>query len=117
MEKRFKLWTYKEGEPPQVHDGPCNNIYSTEGQFMDEMESGRSRFSARQPNEAHAFFLPISIVNVVRFLSTPSKSYSVASLQHFVTDYLGVVSNKYSYWNRSQGSDHFFVSCHDWVST
>ncbi|XXG52114.1 hypothetical protein AAC387_Pa03g0509 [Persea americana] len=114
MEKRFKVWTYKEGEPPLVHDGPCNSIYSSEGQFIDEMESGRSRFSASHPDEAHAFFLPISIVNVVKYINKPAKSYSRLPLQRLVTDYIGVISNKYPYWNRSQGGDHFFVSCHDW---
>ncbi|XXG69022.1 hypothetical protein AAC387_Pa06g1987 [Persea americana] len=115
MEKRFKVWTYREGEPPLVHVGPCNNIYSTEGQFIDEMESGRALFSARHPDEAHAFFLPVSIVNVVRFINKPANTFSRDPLQHLVTDYIGVVSNKYPYWNRSQGGDHFLVSCHDWA--
>ncbi|KAI3947202.1 hypothetical protein MKX01_019855 [Papaver californicum] len=61
MEKRLKVWTYKEGELPLFHEGPLNNIYSTEGQFIDEMESGASQFSAQHPDQAHVFFLPFSV--------------------------------------------------------
>ncbi|RWR85627.1 putative glycosyltransferase isoform X1 [Cinnamomum micranthum f. kanehirae] len=114
MEKRFKVWAYREGEVPLFHQGPCNNIYATEGHFIDEMEGGQSRFSTSHPDEAHAFFLPVSIVNAVQYINKPARSYSRLPLQHLVTDYIGVISNKYPYWNRSQGGDHFFVSCHDW---
>ncbi|XP_043701086.1 probable glycosyltransferase At5g20260 [Telopea speciosissima] len=115
MVKRFKVWTYSEGEPPLVHDGPLNSIYSTEGHFIDEMESGLSPFSAHHPDEAHIFFLPFSIANVIRFLYRPLVSYSREPLQRFVMDYVGVISKKYPYWNRSSGADHFMVSCHDWA--
>ncbi|XP_026386899.1 probable glycosyltransferase At5g20260 [Papaver somniferum] len=114
MEKRFKVWTYKEGEQPLVHDGPVNNIYSTEGQFIDEMESGKSLFIAKHPDEAHAFFLPFSVANVIRYIYKPITSFSRDRLQQFVEDYVSVVANRYPYWNRSSGADHFMVSCHDW---
>ncbi|XP_031261396.1 probable glycosyltransferase At5g20260 [Pistacia vera] len=115
MEKRFKVWVYKEGELPLIHVGPVNNIYGIEGQFIDEMESGSSNFLANHPDEAHAFFLPISIVNIVSFLYKPLVTYSRDQLQRFVMDYVGIVANKYPYWNRSDGADHFSVSCHDWA--
>ncbi|KAJ4953376.1 hypothetical protein NE237_030208 [Protea cynaroides] len=115
MKKRFKVWTYREGDPPLVHDGPVNNIYASEGQFIDEMESELSPFAARHPDEAHAFFLPFSIANVIHFLYRPLVSFSREALQRFVMDYISVVSNKYPYWNRSSGADHFMVSCHDWA--
>ncbi|KAF8389138.1 hypothetical protein HHK36_025824 [Tetracentron sinense] len=115
MEKIFKVWTYREGEPPLVHDGPLNNIYSIEGQFIAEMDSGESRFKARHPNEAHAFFLPFSVVNVIHFIYMPITTYSRNRLQTIVKDYVNIISNKYPYWNRSTGADHFMVSCHDWA--
>ncbi|CAL0330473.1 unnamed protein product [Lupinus luteus] len=58
MLKRFKVWTYKEGEPPLVHDGPMVSIYSIEGHVMTEIENGS--FTAHNPDEAHAFMLPIT---------------------------------------------------------
>ncbi|KAK6927539.1 Exostosin, GT47 domain [Dillenia turbinata] len=115
MEKQFKVWTYTEGNPPIAHAGPVKSIYATEGQFIDEMESGKSRFQAHDPNEALAFFIPISVVNIIQYVYKPYTDYSRNRLQNIVVDYIGVISSKYRYWNRSNGADHFMVSCHDWA--
>ncbi|KAJ6995110.1 hypothetical protein NC653_017791 [Populus alba x Populus x berolinensis] len=42
-------------------EGPTNDIYSIEGQIVDELDSGKSPFSANNPDEALAFLVPISI--------------------------------------------------------
>lgn len=115
MEKRFKIWTYREGDLPLFHNGPVNNIYAIEGQFMDELEGGQSQFAARDPAEAHAFYLPLSIARIVQYMYTPPINYSANYQEKLVTDYIHVIANKYQYWNRSSGADHFLVSCHDWV--
>ncbi|PSS01111.1 Glycosyltransferase [Actinidia chinensis var. chinensis] len=115
MEKRLKIWTYKEGEFPLFHKGPLKDIYSIEGHFIDEIESPTSPFHARHPNEAQVFFLPVSVAGIVKYLYKPTFDYSRDRLQNVVTDYVGVISNKYEYWNRSSGADHFFVSSHDWA--
>lgn len=118
MVKKFKVWTYKEGEHPIVHQGPLNNIYAIEGQFIDEIDSDKSSFKARHPDEAHTFFLPLSVVNVVHYVYLPITSkieYVRDRLQRIVVDYVGVIAQKYPYWNRTNGADHFMVSCHDWV--
>ncbi|WMV59382.1 hypothetical protein MTR67_052767 [Solanum verrucosum] len=75
MMKRFKVWTYKEGDLPMVHNGPMKEVYAIEG-------------------TNHIFR---------------------AKLQRVVEDYIHIISNKYPYWNRSNGADHFIVSCHDWA--
>lgn len=115
MVKRFKVWVYREGELPLVHGGPVNNIYGIEGQFIDEMESGSSKFLARRPEEAHTFLLPISVAYIINFIYRPLVTYSRDQLQRLVLDYVGVVAHKYPFWNTSKGADHFLVSCHDWV--
>ncbi|XP_010535859.1 PREDICTED: probable glycosyltransferase At5g20260 [Tarenaya hassleriana] len=115
MEKRFKVWVYKEGEPPLAHLGPLNNIYGIEGQFMDEIETGSSPFLASQPDQAHAFFVPVSVANIVHYLYHPLVTYSRDQLHHVVLDYIDTVSSKYPFWNRTDGADHFLVSCHDWA--
>lgn len=115
MVKRFKIWVYREGETPMVHNGPMKHIYSIEGQFIDEMESGKSPFLARNHDEAHAFFLPISVAYIVEFVYLPITTYHRERLVRIFKDYVTVVANKYPHWNRSRGGDHFMVSCHDWA--
>ncbi|KAK7330051.1 hypothetical protein VNO77_24236 [Canavalia gladiata] len=118
MMKRFKVWVYKEGEQPLMHDGPVNNKYAIEGQFMDEMDtSNKSPFKASHPEQAHLFLLPFSVAKVIHYVYKPRRSrsdYDPERLKHLVEDYIHIVANKYPFWNRSKGADHFLVSCHDW---
>ncbi|KAM5561864.1 putative glycosyltransferase [Rosa sericea] len=117
MVKRFKIWAYKEGEIPMFHNGPMSYIYSIEGQFMDELDSsGKSPFLARHLHEAHSFFVPVSVKRIADFLYDRPKPHTFhGRLVRIVTDYINVVAQKYPYWNRSEGADHFMVSCHDWA--
>lgn len=112
MEKRLKVWVYREGEVPLFHLAPTKSIYSTEGHVMEELH--RSGMAASHPDEANAFFLPVSVSNIVHYLYEGKGDYDRGRLQRVVEDYVRVVANKYPYWNRSSGGDHFIVSCHDW---
>ncbi|KGN60712.1 hypothetical protein Csa_019234 [Cucumis sativus] len=118
MVKRFKVWSYREGEQPLFHDGPLNSIYAIEGQFIDELDCSKSPFRASHPDEAHVFLLPLSITNIIHFIYRPITSpadYNRDRMHRVTTDYIRVVANRYPYWNRSNGADHFVVSCHDWA--
>ncbi|KAK6237000.1 hypothetical protein QUC31_020792 [Theobroma cacao] len=115
MQKRFRVWPYREGDPPLFHKGPLNSIYSIEGHFIDEFDSGNSPFLARHPDEALVYFLPVSVVNIIEYVYRPYIDYSRKRLQNIVKDYIDVVSTRYPYWNRSNGADHFLISCHDWA--
>ncbi|GMN26028.1 hypothetical protein TIFTF001_001156 [Ficus carica] len=115
MVKRFKIWAYREGDLPMVHNGPTKRIYSIEGHFIFEMESGPSPFMAQHPDEAHTFFLPLSISKITDYQYRPNERSFSHRLVRIFSDYVYVVANKYPYWNRSIGADHFFVSCHDWA--
>ncbi|XP_040381782.1 probable glycosyltransferase At5g03795 [Oryza brachyantha] len=112
MEKLFKVYVYEEGEPPVFHDGPCRSIYSTEGRFIYAMEA-ESRMRTRDAGEAHAFFLPFSVVKMVKTIYEP-RSRDMAPLRRTVSDYIDVVAARHPHWNRSLGADHFMLSCHDW---
>ncbi|MED6135534.1 Xylogalacturonan beta-1,3-xylosyltransferase [Stylosanthes scabra] len=118
MKKRLKVWVYKEGEQPLVHDGPVNNKYVIEGQFIDEIENNnKSSFSAKNPEHAHVFFIPMSVSKIIRYVYKPRRTrydYDPQRLQLLVEDYVALVATKYPFWNRSRGADHFLLSCHDW---
>eukprot|EP00268_Persea_americana_P023624 TRINITY_DN2317_c0_g1_i1.p1 TRINITY_DN2317_c0_g1~~TRINITY_DN2317_c0_g1_i1.p1 ORF type:complete len:522 (+),score=66.24 TRINITY_DN2317_c0_g1_i1:454-2019(+) len=112
MEKVFKIFVYKEGEPPLFHDGPCRSIYSSEGRFIYDLETN-TQFRTSDPDIAQVHFLPFSITKMVHYLYEPN-SFNLKPVKQTVVDYINVISNKYPYWNRSLGADHFFLSCHDW---
>ncbi|WJX32777.1 hypothetical protein P8452_21064 [Trifolium repens] len=112
MEKLFKIFVYEEGEPPLFHYGPCKNIYSMEGIFINSLESN-TLFRTQNPNEAHVYFLPFSVVMILEHLFHPIIR-DKAVLGRTIGDYVHIISHKYAYWNRSYGADHFMLSCHDW---
>ncbi|KAG1368823.1 putative glycosyltransferase [Cocos nucifera] len=112
MEKSLKVYVYEEGEPPIFHDGPCFSIYSTEGLFINNMDM-ENRLRSRDPDRAHVFFLPFSVVRMVQHIYQRDRR-DMSPLRQTVRDYIHVISRKYPYWNRSLGADHFMLSCHDW---
>ncbi|KAL2929722.1 hypothetical protein RDABS01_035132, partial [Bienertia sinuspersici] len=117
MIKRFKIWTYKEGEPPLVHQGPMSYFYGIEGHFIQEMEDGMSsisKFLASHPNEAQVFFLPFSAVKM-RLTFYEPKVFDHVYLNRVALDYINMLVHKHPFWNRSRGADHFMLSCHDWA--
>jgi hypothetical protein len=115
MEKQFKVFIYEEGEPPVFHNGPCKDIYSMEGNFIHAIEMN-DQFRTKDPQKAHVFFLPFSVVMLVHYVYIRN-SHDYGPIKKTVTDYINVISGKYPYWNRSLGADHFMLACHDWVST
>ncbi|GAB4856521.1 hypothetical protein Ancab_014438 [Ancistrocladus abbreviatus] len=112
MERQFKVFVYEHGEPPLFHNGPCKSIYSTEGNFIHQIEVN-NQFRTRNPKKAHVFFLPFSVVMLVRFVYVRD-SHDFTPIRQTVTDYIRTISQKYPYWNRSLAADHFMLSCHDW---
>lgn len=115
MVKKLKVWTYREGEPPFVHEGPTHSIYGIEGFFIQEIERGNTSFSASHPGQANVFFLPISVGNVVNHLYEPLVTYDRDQLLKTVNNYTHLIAHKYPFWNRTNGADHLILSCHDWV--
>ncbi|KAI8552226.1 hypothetical protein RHMOL_Rhmol06G0249900 [Rhododendron molle] len=112
MERMFRIYIYEEGEPPLFHTGPCKDIYSMEGIFINLMETN-DRFRTRDPDRAHVYYLPFSVVTILDTLFDPIIR-DKAVLGRIIGGYLRLISSKYPYWNRSLGADHFMLSCHDW---
>ncbi|KAE9456682.1 hypothetical protein C3L33_11415, partial [Rhododendron williamsianum] len=112
MERMFRIYIYEEGEPPLFHTGPCKDIYSMEGIFIKLMETN-TRFRTRDPDRAHVYYLPFSVVMILETLFDPvTRSKSV--LKRVIRGYIRLISTKYPYWNNSLGADHSMLSCHDW---
>ncbi|XP_075507762.1 putative glycosyltransferase At5g03795 [Primulina tabacum] len=112
MEKKLKVFVYEEGEQPIFHNGPCGSIYSIEGNFMSKIEC--SRFRTRNPENALVFFLPFSVASIVHFIYQKNIPDQWQPMKQTVRDYVDLLAVKYPYWNRSSGSDHFMLACHDW---
>ncbi|KAK9102061.1 hypothetical protein Sjap_019315 [Stephania japonica] len=112
MEKRFKIYVYEEGEDPIVHNGPCKDIYTSEGRFISEMETMSGGFRTCDPERAHVYFMPFSVRMMVELL-WKKQSRDMGAMRRFVWDYVRLISTKHPYWNRTQGADHFMLSCHD----
>nr|GMC79603.1 probable glycosyltransferase At5g03795 isoform X2 [Ipomoea batatas] len=111
MEKTLKVYVYKEGEPPVFHFGPCKHTYAIEGYFIQAMEI--TPFRTSDPNQAHLFFLPISVTMLTQSIFVP-ESHSWTEMMKTAFDYVNVIAHKYPFWNRSLGADHFILACHDW---
>ena len=114
MERIFKIYVYEEGEQPLFNDGPCKSVYATEGRFIHELAMDNN-YRTSDPNQAYVYFLPYSVVAMVRYLYVPD-SHDMSPIGRTIADYVNVIANKHPYWNRSLGADHVMVSCHDWVS-
>ncbi|KAL0309621.1 UNVERIFIED_CONTAM: putative glycosyltransferase [Sesamum radiatum] len=112
MEKHFEVFVYEEGEQPIFHNGPCGSIYSMEGNFIYKLET--SKFRTRDPERAHVYFLPFSVTSIVHFIYDRRVDDHWRPMKQTVKDYVDLVAGKYPYWNRSLGSDHVMLSCHDW---
>ncbi|KAM7277305.1 hypothetical protein ACFE04_019171 [Oxalis oulophora] len=113
MERRFKVYVYSEGEVPLVHDGPCKDIYTIEGRFIQEMEHSNPKLKTKDSKRAHVYFMPFSVTWMVKYAYKPL-TYDITPLKQVVSDYVNLVSTKYPFWNRTNGADHFMLACHDW---
>ncbi|KAF6154867.1 hypothetical protein GIB67_018304, partial [Kingdonia uniflora] len=114
MEKLFKIYVYEEGDPLMFHNGPCRSKYSTKGRFIHQMEIEK-HFKTKDPDKAHAYFLPFSVVMMAAYLKD-AKHHEEKHIGQTVVENDNVISIKYPYWNQSLGVDHFILSCHDWES-
>ncbi|XP_002972221.2 probable glycosyltransferase At5g03795 isoform X1 [Selaginella moellendorffii] len=83
---------------------PSGN-YASEAYFKKALaESG---MVTDDPSQADLFFMPFSIT---RLRNDPK--VGVGRMPAFVRDYVKNISHRWPYWNRTGGSDHFYVACH-----
>lgn len=112
MELILKVYIYQDGERPIFHEPHLQGIYSSEGWFLKLMEENR-QFVTRDPEKAHLFYLPYSARQLQMALFVKN-SNNIERLSIFLRDHVNMLAAKYPFWNRTHGSDHFLVACHDW---
>ncbi|GKV06673.1 hypothetical protein SLEP1_g18533 [Rubroshorea leprosula] len=112
MEDMLKVYIYKEGAKPIFHQPKRRGIYASEGWFMKLME-GNKKFAVRDPRRAHLFYLPFSASILRTALGQNFQGYK--DLQQYLKNYVELIGGRYRFWNRTDGADHFLVSCHDWA--
>jgi len=112
MERKLKIYVYKEGGKPIFHTPMPRGIYASEGWFMKLMESNK-KFVVKDPRKAHLFYIPISIKALRSSLGLDFQTPK--SLADHLKEYVDLIAGKYKFWNRTGGADHFLVACHDWV--
>ncbi|XP_058204322.1 probable glycosyltransferase At5g03795 isoform X1 [Rhododendron vialii] len=111
MNKSLKIYVY----PHSPHDHFANVLlpvtsvprgnYASESYFKKALM--KSHFITKDPSKADFFFLPFSITGM-----RIDKRIGVGGMQDYVQDYVYNVRQKYPYWNRTGGADHFYVACH-----
>ncbi|GAV72820.1 Exostosin domain-containing protein [Cephalotus follicularis] len=112
MEMMLKIYIYPDGKKPIFHTPHLRGIYASEGWFMKLMKENR-QFATRDPQKALLFYLPYSARQLEVALYVRG-SHNLKPLSIFLRDYVNMIAAKYPFWNRTHGSDHFLVACHDW---
>ncbi|KAH0643830.1 hypothetical protein KY290_035284 [Solanum tuberosum] len=113
MEKTLKVYIYASGERPIFHSGPLDGIYASEGWFIKLLQEYKG-FVTKNPKKAHLFYLPISFRLLKLTLYVPD-SHNRTNIMQFLSNYVDMIAQKYRFWNRTDGADHFIVACHDWA--
>ncbi|KAL3819009.1 hypothetical protein ACJIZ3_004914 [Penstemon smallii] len=113
MEQKLKVYIYKDGKRPVFHQPRLKGIYASEGWFMKHLQAS-NRFLTNNPKEAHLFYLPFSSQLLVDYVYVKD-SHSFDDINRYLKNYLDTIKTRYPFWNRTDGSDHFLVACHDWA--
>lgn len=113
MERILKVYVYKDGEKPIFHQPILKGLYASEGWFMKLMERNK-RFVVKDPRQAQLFYMPFSS-RMLEYKLYVRNSHNRTNLRQYLKQYSEKIAAKYRFWNRTGGSDHFLVACHDWV--
>ncbi|KAF6164489.1 hypothetical protein GIB67_025315 [Kingdonia uniflora] len=116
MEQILKIYIYSEGEKPIFHEATepiLQGIYSSEGWFIKSIEKNK-QFVVKDPSKAHLFFIPFSS-RMLQLTLYKRNSHSRSNLAAYMKKYVELIAASHPFWNRTGGTDHFAVACHDWA--
>eukprot|EP00240_Pyramimonas_obovata_P001374 CAMPEP_0118956366 /NCGR_PEP_ID=MMETSP1169-20130426/61538_1 /TAXON_ID=36882 /ORGANISM="Pyramimonas obovata, Strain CCMP722" /LENGTH=429 /DNA_ID=CAMNT_0006904391 /DNA_START=52 /DNA_END=1338 /DNA_ORIENTATION=- len=99
-------WRAKLKLPRPVQE---NGQYGLEVWFPRWLK--HSNFFTVDPEEATSFYLSFSCTSLknTQIKRVPGQVMT----QVYVQSYVDIISSKYSFWNRTFGSDHFYLCVHD----
>lgn len=111
MNRSFRVYVY-----PHRQNDPFANVllpvdfepsgnYASESYFKKVFM--KSHFVTEDPSKADLFFLPFSIARMRH-----DRRIGAKGIPDFISHYIFNISQKYPYWNRTGGADHFYVACH-----
>lgn len=111
MNRSFRVYVY-----PHRRNDPFANVllpvdfeprgnYASESYFKKAFM--KSHFVTKDPSKADLFFLPFSIARMRH-----DRRIGTEGIPDFISHYIFNISQKYPYWNRTGGADHFYVACH-----
>lgn len=113
MEQKLKVYVYKEGKRPVFHQPLLKGIYASEGWFMKQMENNR-QYVVRDPRKANMFYMAFSS-RFLEFSLYVRNSHNRTNLRRHLQNYVDTIAGRHPFWNRTSGTDHFLVACHDWA--
>ncbi|CAA2973674.1 probable glycosyltransferase At5g03795 [Olea europaea subsp. europaea] len=82
-------------------------ILGMEGILIHHIEI--SKFRTTNPERANRYFLPFSVPSIVSYVYVVD-SHLWGPMQNTAGDYVNLIAQKYPYWNRSLGHDHFMLA-------
>ncbi|KAE9587050.1 putative xylogalacturonan beta-1,3-xylosyltransferase [Lupinus albus] len=112
MEKMLKVYVYQDGNKPIFHEPLLDGIYASEGWFLKLMEANK-QFVSGDPGKAHLFYIPFSS-RLLQLTLYVRNSHKRSNLIEYMKNHVDMIAGKYPFWNRTNGTDHFVVACHDW---
>eukprot|EP00920_Eleutheroschizon_duboscqi_P011473 GHVT01027437.1.p1 GENE.GHVT01027437.1~~GHVT01027437.1.p1 ORF type:complete len:337 (+),score=15.99 GHVT01027437.1:462-1472(+) len=108
MMRDLKTYMYDTEYGKQLA-GPTNILYGAEKLFIQLLE--KSTFRTKNPEEAHFFLRPIRCAALRNAINNRWDAQKFA--ERTASSILEDIKIRYPYWDRSLGSDHFYVCAHD----
>jgi hypothetical protein len=116
MNRNIKIFVY-----PYPRNDPYRDIYrawesrpsgnyASEAYFKQALM--KSSYVTSNAAEADFFFMPVSITR-----ARMDKRVGTEGVKRFCKKHVTSLRNNWSYWNRTGGVDHFYLSCHSIART
>lgn len=116
MKRKVKVFVYPHDDKDTYRDiyrawdkTPSGN-YASEAYFKQALM--KSSFVTSNAAEADFFFMPVSITR-----ARIDKRVGTEGVKEFCKQHVSAVQREWSFWNRSGGVDHFYLSCHSIART